>query len=599
MRIGGSPLAAVASLAPAFASSHSSSSSTVDLGYATYQGYYNDTHGLNVWKGIRYAAPPVGKRRWQAPQPPPVNNSAVTLAVDQPPLCPQTGALGVPEVYGFNSGPGDEDCLFLNVYAAPDASGLPVLVWIHGGGYSDFGAVYDPSAWMNSNDNGFITVEIQYRLGAFGFLSSADVAARGRLNACLLDQRFALEWVRAHIAKFGGDPGRVTVGGESSGAGSVMYHSLARGGEDSDLFNNVIAASPYTPAIYRFDHPIPTGHYDAFAELAGCGTDSEQLRLHPSVLDCLVAANSSVLQNASGTVSTTQGYFGSFAFLPVMDGDYVREPPSLQLSLGNVSGKRLLVGNNANDGVPLTNPEVETRKQYDRFIRQMFPLLTPDDIASLNGIYEIDQAQEYDHNTRFDTLGDVGPRALNQSGFATGIQQAAFNIAAESVFGCPAQWLAEAFSMEGRVAWKYQYSVTPSYHGADLSSYFAVDATIPNRDFRHAMQKILGQFITSDAPIITVADATANHTNATVPIGADGGLHWPAFTIQDPRMMDLNTTGGATSLVTVTPDLSYYVREGVGIVNQFRLADAYSWEGGRGKRCAFWRELASRSPPVV
>lgn len=80
-----------------------------------------------------------------------------------------------------------------------------------GGGYSVFRATYDPSAWMNANNNGFVTVEIQCRLGAFGYLASAHVRKRGRLNAGLLDQHFALEWVQKHIAKFGGDPARVTI----------------------------------------------------------------------------------------------------------------------------------------------------------------------------------------------------------------------------------------------------------------------------------------------------------------------------------------------------------------------------------------------------
>lgn len=91
---------------------------------------------------------------------------------------------------------------------------------------------------MNTNDNAFITVEIQYRLGAFGYLASRDVKDHGQLNAGLLDQRFALQWVQEHIAKFGGDPTRVTVGGESSGAGSVLFMSTAYGGEESNLFNN-------------------------------------------------------------------------------------------------------------------------------------------------------------------------------------------------------------------------------------------------------------------------------------------------------------------------------------------------------------------------
>lgn len=92
---------------------------------------------------------------------------------------------------------------------------------------------------INTNNNSFIVVEIQYRLGAFGQLASAEVHKHGKLNAGLLDQRFALEWVQKHISRFGGDPTRVTLGGESSGAGSVMYQSLAYGGKESGLFNNV------------------------------------------------------------------------------------------------------------------------------------------------------------------------------------------------------------------------------------------------------------------------------------------------------------------------------------------------------------------------
>lgn len=84
-------------------------------------------------RSIRYAQPPIGERRWQAPQALPVTDTRhrnITPAVDQPPLCPQTGAFGTPAAYGFNTAPGDEDCLYLNVYAAPNASGLPVFLWI-------------------------------------------------------------------------------------------------------------------------------------------------------------------------------------------------------------------------------------------------------------------------------------------------------------------------------------------------------------------------------------------------------------------------------------------------------------------------------------
>ena len=93
---------------------------------------------------------------------------------------------------------------------------------------------------INTNGNGFIAVVIQYRLGAFGFLSSEDVKKNGQVNAGLLDQRFALRWVQAHIRSFGGDPSKVTIAGESAGAGAVMLQALAYGGKQNPpLFNNV------------------------------------------------------------------------------------------------------------------------------------------------------------------------------------------------------------------------------------------------------------------------------------------------------------------------------------------------------------------------
>jgi carboxylesterase type B len=110
-----------------------------------------------------------------------------------------------------------------------------------GGGYGLFSATgLDPTEFMTTNNNAFISVIIQYRLGAFGFLSGDDVKEDGALNAGLLDMNFALQWVQKHIRQFGGDPSRVTIAGESAGAGAVIYQAMAYGGEqDESLFENV------------------------------------------------------------------------------------------------------------------------------------------------------------------------------------------------------------------------------------------------------------------------------------------------------------------------------------------------------------------------
>jgi carboxylesterase type B len=110
-----------------------------------------------------------------------------------------------------------------------------------GGGYGLFSATgLDPTEFMTTNNNAFISVIIQYRLGAFGFLAGEDVKLDGALNAGLLDMNFALQWVQKYIGQFGGDPSRVTIAGESAGASAVMYQAMAYGGEqDVLLFQNV------------------------------------------------------------------------------------------------------------------------------------------------------------------------------------------------------------------------------------------------------------------------------------------------------------------------------------------------------------------------
>lgn len=133
-----------------------------------------------------------------------------------------------------------EDCLFLDVVVPREVfkqrrrAKAPVLVWIHGGGYTggskdDSGSAAGLIARSGGDNNGrVIFVSFNYRLGAFGFLSGATLQADGVANAGLLDQRFALEWIQRNIHHFGGDPGRVTVVGESAGGGSIMHQITVR-----------------------------------------------------------------------------------------------------------------------------------------------------------------------------------------------------------------------------------------------------------------------------------------------------------------------------------------------------------------------------------
>lgn len=139
--------------------------------------------------------------RWQQPRAPTVNRNTTVQADRYGPICNQVGpagvgeALGIPGIFG-NTPDASEDCLFLNVQSPANATNLPVLVWIHGGGYGAGNGRQDFTDLLSVNGNNFVVVSIQYRLGPFGFLASTEVARKGVANAGLLDQLFALQWVQ-------------------------------------------------------------------------------------------------------------------------------------------------------------------------------------------------------------------------------------------------------------------------------------------------------------------------------------------------------------------------------------------------------------------
>lgn len=182
-----------------------------------------EARGVHAFLGVPYAAPPVGRLRYTAPQrPAPWQGERDATRYGQ--VCIQQQMPGIFGVIGSPKNPAGDDCLNLNVWTpAPGASGLPVLVWIHGGAFyagSGMDPAYDGSAFAR---DGVVCVTINYRLGAQGFCHLADhFAELGESgNAGLLDQVAALAWVQENIAAFGGDPARVTIAGESAGGMSI------------------------------------------------------------------------------------------------------------------------------------------------------------------------------------------------------------------------------------------------------------------------------------------------------------------------------------------------------------------------------------------
>ncbi|KAF4630341.1 hypothetical protein G7Y89_g7806 [Cudoniella acicularis] len=586
-------------------------SPVVDLGYGIFKGYYNATSGLNIFKGIRYASPPVGALRWQKPTLPAVNRTKITPATAYPSRCPQSNDAPLSKTYNFtSSGLGSEDCLFISVFSPQNATNLPVLVWIHGGGYGTGQGNNDLSEIIMTNSHGFIVVLIQYRLGAFGFLSSSEISQYGIPNAGLYDMHFSLEWVQSHITNFGGDPSRVTISGESAGGGAVMLQAMAYGGaEGTKYFNNAIVASPYLPMQWNYDGIEPTQSYYLFAQAAGCLNQGANT-VNSTIFACLQAKDTITLQNASAHVSAG-GKYGQWTFLPVTDGKFIQKRPSDQLLAGEVNGLRILSGNNADEGPGFVYQSIETASDFEFWLANLFPLMDNQTLSLVSSTYAIAPSVS---GPLFSTTGTSKPTALNQSEFGIGQQQRANNLYAETTFVCPSYWLATAYSNENheRSSWKYQYSVPPSEHGADLDAYQvfnreALGLGTMSPGFRTAVQEIWGRLIMYDDPTLPaqVLKSITTLTNGTVTgddIAAAGEGVWPQWEGGGDgyKMLNLNMTGGRATLIEwdsadgVKINVTQYAKPG--LKAKFAVVDAWDWEGGRGDRCQFWADIGSLVP---
>ena len=228
----------------------------------------------------------------------------------------------------------DEDCLFLDVYApsgASETSKLPVYFFIQGGGFiSDSNANFNGSGLVIASKMNIVVVNFNYRVGAFGFLASEKIRENGDLNAGILDQLKALEWVQRHISKvrvpfsvlscdvkshffqFGGNPKHVVLGGASAGAGSIALLLTSYGGKDLGLFHGAIGESQFLPMLLTVEQSEFS--YASVVKLAGCQNAFDSLA-------CLRSASTENLQK-SNVLIPYQGhtYPPLFTYGPVLDG---------------------------------------------------------------------------------------------------------------------------------------------------------------------------------------------------------------------------------------------------------------------------------------
>ncbi|MER6348067.1 carboxylesterase/lipase family protein [Streptomyces sp. NPDC001595] len=311
--------------------------------YGQVQGKAGDT--AHSFLGIPYAAPPVGSQRWKPPSGP-ARWSGVRDATTPGNPCVQRGG-STP--WGDLAGPGtpSEDCLYLNVYTPAQRSlqKRPVMVWIHGGGFTvGSGTFYDGGNLAAKGD--VVVVNFNYRLGAFGYFAHPDLARESPQglsgNYGVLDQQAALRWVQANIAAFGGDPDNVTIFGESAGGGSVcqqLVSPLTLG-----LFDRAIAQS-------GCGFPLPTQESQqnsgqSWANSLGCA-DVACLRTKTAeeLLTASTAPTARWTPNVDGTILPLQVpdalERGRFHRVPVLQGTTADEGRLTVATTYDLAGRRL------------------------------------------------------------------------------------------------------------------------------------------------------------------------------------------------------------------------------------------------------------------
>jgi para-nitrobenzyl esterase len=483
---------------------------------ATREGLVRGTlldRGLQRHLAVPFAAPPTGELRWRAPQPAPARTRALA-ASDFGNACPQPVSEG-----GTQIGAQGEDCLTLNLWSPqqPPAAPLPVFVWIHGGGFVQGSAGAMSPAGERFYDGtqlaaqGMVVVTLQYRLGPLGFISlreffgeAADHPAAG--NYGILDQVAALKWVRDNIAAFGGDPGRVTLIGQSAGATSVcalLGSPLAAG-----LFHRAVPmSSACPPMLAELDRPVGArepayAQGDRLLQASGCATAADRRA-------CLRALSTATLLQLTQP-SLGFGRVGGETFGLVRDGHVLNEAPGISIAAGRAHPVPLISGVTADELTTLLPAEFRTMTaaDYQARLQQAFPQAWPQVLA------------------RYPVADYPSP------------WRAFVAVQTDLAFVCPARAVTLKHAAAGRPTWRYVYThvydgaqaVLGAYHGGDIPFVFGNRASYTSAEaaLRDQWQRRLLSFARDGHP------------------DSPGDAPWPRRTATSDLALDMNPAGQPT-----------------------------------------------------
>lgn len=355
----------------AMANAATATNSIVKTTKGDIQGIISSDDSVNIYKGIPYAKAPVGDLRWEATQ---ANEkwTGVLQANKFGPGCMQNvGVERLPWTKEYlHSGELSEDCLYLNVWAPKNTeSKKPVVVYIHGGGFVEGSGSVPIYDGVNLAKKGVVYVSLNYRLGAFGFISSSELQAENKTiaNYGLLDQVMALKWIKENIANFGGDENNITIMGQSAGANSVLYlnaTSLTKG-----LFNRSVIESPVPSFFTMFGvktESLFSSPFTATTLAAQTTQVDDYLKKNGLSIKKLKTMNAVDVFKA---FDPQKVYFG-----PVIGGNVNDKPLLESFSVVNSESRPIMLGVNKDELSGFFDEYRNgTEEQYKTYVKQNYP----------------------------------------------------------------------------------------------------------------------------------------------------------------------------------------------------------------------------------
>ena len=484
--------------------------------------------GVRAWFGVPYAQAPVQELRWREPQP--IAWEGTYNADRFAPQCiqPLRGS-NINHYFGHEAT--SEDCLYLNIWATPGSKAgdrLPVVVWIYGGGFQIGSAAMANYSGEHLAKKGVVYVSVSYRVGALGFMAHPELTEESPHHASgnygFLDQVAALQWIQRNIEKFGGDPGRVTIMGQSAGSGSVS--SLQVSPLAKDLFHGIVGMSGSSFGS-RFRSTLEDAEKGGLQFEEALGVDSLQALRYISA-DRILAQQQDCQLGCSGSIRVG----------PIVDGYFMPDQPADIFARGEQHDVPIVVGFTRDEGFSAIG-SATTLQQYRDFLSEAYG----DKAAELLQLYPASNDDE--------------------------ARRAARDVARDSTLGLSMYAWAKLQSEHGKSpAYPYLFArVHPYTEGVTFADHNpATVGAYHTADVPYWLQTLDSLNLFRETRTYTDYDRNLSDwmSNAIVAFAKSGNpstgtIRWPVFGLRDPMLVELGLYAGEPEMIAAWPNANSLV----------------------------------------